>query len=140
MSKAAIVRVTLASESDGDFTFIIPVSGEDYLAFKGAGKTVLKHLESKVNSDIDCCSSLLVTTYDEFMSFEEAVRAAFIIEQFGGSSVTNNVLGKSTLRNTEYTIYTSREALSEIVEAAKKALAEETSEKAYKKFDELMIG
>ena len=140
ISKAAIVRVTLASESDGDFTFIIPVSGEDYLAFKGAGQTVLKHLEAKVNSDMDCYSNISVAAHDKFMSFEEAVRAASAIELFGGPSVTNVVLGKSDLGNAEYTIYTSREALSEIVEAAKKALTEETSEKVYKKFDELMIG
>ena len=140
MSKAAIVRVTLASESDGDFTFIIPVSGEDYLAFKGAGQTVLKHLESKVNSDMDCYSNLLVSAHDEFMSFEEAVRAASAIELFGGPSVTNVVLGKSDLGNAEYTIYTRREALNEIVGAAKVALAEETGEKAYKEFDNLMIG
>lgn len=140
MSKAAIVRVTLSSETDEEFSFIIPVSGEDYLTFKTEGQTVLKDLEAKVNSDMDCYSNLLVTAYDEFGSFEEAVRAASVIELFGGPNVSISVLGKSAHVNTKYTNDDSRQALNEIVEAAKEALTKETGEKAYKEFDNLMIG
>ena len=140
MSKAAIVRVTLASESDGDYTFVIPVSGEDYLKFQELDQRILESLEIKVNSDIDCYSNLSVTTHDVFMSFEEAVRAASILPVFKGPSTSIDVLGKSALSNVAYTIYDSRQALSKIVEAAKNALVEETGDRAYKKFDEIMRG
>lgn len=140
MSNAAIVQVTLGSENDGDFTFVIPVSNEDYLKFQESDQKILENLETKVNDDIDCYSNLWVTIHNTPLDFEEAVRAASVIELLGGPSVTFVVLGKSDLGNTEYTIDDSRKALATIVDAAKVALAEETGEKVYKRFDNIMVG
>lgn len=140
MSNAAIVQVTLASEHNGDFTFVIPVSSEDYLKFKESDQKVLEELETKVNSDADCYSNLWVTIHNTPLDFEEAVRTASILPSFGGPSNTIDVLEESILKNVEYTLDDSRRALATIVEAAQVALAEETGERAYKKFDEIMVG
>jgi hypothetical protein len=140
MSNAAIVKVTLASESNGDFTFVIPVSSEDYLKFKESDQKILENLETKVNDDVDCYSNLFVTIHNTPLDFEEAVRTVSILPSFGGPSNTIDVLEESILTYVKYTIDDSRKALTAIVDAAKAALAEETGDKAYKKFDEIMIG
>lgn len=140
MSNAAIVQVTLGSENDGDFTFVIPVSNEDYLKFQESAQKILENLETKVNDDIDCYSNLWVTIHNTPLDFEEAVRTASILPSFGGPSNTIDVLEESILKNVEYTLDDSRRALATIVEAAQAALEEETGERAYKKFDEIMVG
>lgn len=140
MSNAAIVQVTLGSEHDGDFTFVIPVSNEDYLKFQESDQKILENLETKVNDDIDCYSNLWVTIHNTPLDFEEAVRTASILPSFCGPSNTIDVLEESILKNVEYTLDDSRRALATIVEAAQAALEEETGERAYKKFDEIMVG
>ena len=140
MSNAAIVQVTLGSEHDGDFTFVIPVSNEDYLKFQESDQKILENLETKVNDDIDCYSNLWVTVHNTPLDFEEAVRTASILPSFGGPSNTIDVLEESILKNVEYTLDDSRRALATIVEAAQAALEEETGERAYKKFDGIMVG
>lgn len=140
MSNAAIVQVTLGSESNGDFTFVIPVSSEDYLKFQESDQKTLEALETKVNDDMDCYSNLWVTIHNTPLDFEEAVRTASILPSFGGPSNTIDVLEDSILKDVEYTLDDSRQALANIVEAAKVALQETTGKEAYEKFDEIMIG
>ena len=140
MSNAAIVKVTLASESNGDFTFVIPVSSEDYLKFKESDQKILENLETKVNDDVDCYSNLFVTIHNTPLDFEEAVRTVSILPSFGGPSNTIDVLEESILKHVKYTIDDSRKALANIVEAAKVALQEPTGKTAYEKFDSIMVG
>lgn len=140
MSNAAIVQVTLGSESNGDFTFVIPVSSDDYLKFQESDQKILENLETKVNDDIDCYSNLWVTIHNTPLDFEEAVRTVSILPSFSGPSNTIDVLEESILTYVKYTIDDSRKALATIVDAAKVALAEETGDKAYKKFDNIMVG
>ena len=64
MSNAAILQVTLGSESNGDFTFVIPVSNEDYLKFQESDQKILENLETKVNDDMDCYRNLWVTIHN----------------------------------------------------------------------------
>lgn len=140
MSNAAIVQVTLGSESNGDFTFVIPVSSEDYLKFQELDQKTLENLEAKVNDDMDCYSNLWVTIHNTPLDFEEAVRTASILPSFGGPSNTIDVLKESILTYVKYTIDDSRKALANIVEAAKVALQEPTGKTAYEKFDSIMVG
>ena len=140
MSNAAILQVTLGSESNGDFTFVIPVSNEDYLKFQESDQKILENLETKVNDDMDCYSNLWVTIHNTPLDFEEAVRTASILPYFGGPSNTIDVLEESILKHVKYTIDDSRKALAHIVEAAKLALPEPTGKTAYEKFDSIMVG
>lgn len=140
MSNAAILQVTLGSESNGDFTFVIPISNEDYLKFQESDQKILENLETKVNDDMDCYSNLWVTIHNTPLDFEEAVRTASILPSFGGPSNTIDVLEESILKHVKYTIDDSRKALANIVEAAKVALQEPTGKTAYEKFDSIMVG
>lgn len=140
MSNAAIVQVTLTSDRNGDFTFVVPVDSEDYLKFQESGQKTLENLETKVNDDMDCYSNLYVTIHNTPLDFEEAVRTVSILSSFSGPSNSIDVLEESIFTNVEYTLKDSRKALATIVEAAKVALQEPTGKEAYEKFDDIMIG